>query len=148
MKEDARTLPAAAQEEKRKQAVRLHKKGLNYREISELVGVTQLTVGKWIRKFKSDGLTALKSQKRGRPTGVGRWLSKDKTPDQLKMDYALWTRRAVQEFIEQETGVKLAIRTVGKYLSLWGGVTPQKPLRKAYEQRPAEVKRWLKESYP
>ena len=158
MKEDARTLPAAAQEEKRKQAVRLHKKGLNYREISELVGVTQLTVGKWIRKFKSDGLTALKSQKRGRPTGVGRWLSKeqekaiqkkikDKAPDQLKMDYALWTRRAVQEFIEQETGVKLAIRTVGKYLSLWG-FTPQKPLRKAYEQRPAEVKRWLKGSYP
>ena len=89
---------------------------------------------------------------------MGRWLSKeqekaiqkkikDKAPDQLKMDYALWTRRAVQEFIEQETGVKLAIRTVGKYLSLWG-FTPQKPLRKAYEQRPAEVKRWLKESYP
>ena len=112
MKEDARTLPAAAQEEKRKQAVRLHKNGLNYREISELVGVTQLTVGKWIRKFKSDGLTALKSQKRGRPTGVGRWLSKeqekaiqkkikDKAPDQLKMDYALcaYSREAEQLFL-------------------------------------------------
>ncbi len=158
MKEDARTLPAAAQEEKRKQAVRLNQKGLNYREVSELVGVTQLTVGKWIRKYQSDGMTALKSQKRGRPDGVGRWLSQDqekqiqklitdKTPDQMKMDYALWTRRAVQELIEQETEVKLAIRTVGKYLSLWG-FTPQKPLRKAYEQRPKEVKRWLEESYP
>ena len=52
MNEDARTLPAAAQEEKRKQAVRLHKKGCNYREIGELVGVRDLTVGKWIRAYK------------------------------------------------------------------------------------------------
>ncbi len=158
MNEDARTLPSAAQEEKRKQAVRLYKRKMNYREISEVVGVTQLTVGKWIRKYKAEGLTALKSRTRGRPQGVGRWLDAnqekairrqimDKTPDQLKLDYALWTRKSVQEFIEQETGVKLAIRTVGKYLSLWG-FTPQKPLRKAYEQRPTEVNLWLKESYP
>ncbi len=158
MNEDARTLPAAAQEEKRKQAVRLHKKNMNYREISEVVGVTQLTVGKWIRKYKADGLASLKSRTRGRPQGVGRWLDVDqeksirnqildKTPDQLKLDYALWTRKSVQEFIEQETGIKLAIRTVGKYLSLWG-FTPQKPLRQAYEQRPTEVTKWLKDSYP
>ncbi len=94
-----------------------------------------------------------------RPTpGVGRWLDADqektiryrimdKTPDQLKFDYALWTRRSVQEFIGQETGIKLAIRTVGKYLSLWG-FTPQKPLRQACEQRPAEVEKCLKDSYP
>ncbi len=70
----------------------------------------------------------------------------DKTPDQVKLDYALWTREFVQEFIEQETGVKLAIRTVGKYLLLWG-FTPQKLSRQAYEQRPTELGLWLKESY-
>ena len=158
MNEDARTLPAAAQEEKRKQAVKLWKNGNNYREIAELVGVHDLTVGKWIRSYKSQGLSSIKSKIRGRKSGTGRYLSEsqeaqikrtitDKTPDQLKLSYALWTRKAVQEVIEQETGVRLAIRTVGKYLSLWG-FTPQKPLKKAYEQNPAKVKQWLEEDYP
>ncbi|MCP3899603.1 MAG: helix-turn-helix domain-containing protein [Desulfobacteraceae bacterium] len=80
MNEDARTLPAAAQEEKRNQAVRLHKKDMSYREISEVVGVTQLTVGKWIRKYKADGSVSLKSRTRGRPQGVGRWLDADQQP--------------------------------------------------------------------
>lgn len=71
----------------------------------------------------------------------------DKSPDQLKFSYALWTRKAVMEVIEQETGMKLAIRTVGKYLSLWG-FTPQKPLKKAYEQNPKKVSEWLEEEYP
>jgi len=71
----------------------------------------------------------------------------DKTPDQLKMAYALWTREAVKELIEQELKIKLAIRTVGKYLSLWG-FTPQKPLKKAYEQNPKKVTQWLDETYP
>ena len=158
MKEDARTLPAPAQEEKRKQAIRLHKKGCSYVEIGELVGVHNLTVGKWIRAYKAEGASALKSQTRGRKVGTGRSLTQkqekliqqlimDKTPDQLKLAYALWTRKAVQEIIEQQVGVVLAIRTVGKYLSLWG-FTPQKPLKKAYEQNPTKVKKWLDEDYP
>jgi len=71
----------------------------------------------------------------------------DKTPDQLKLRYALWTREAVQQLIAQETAIKLAIRTVGQYLKRWG-FTVQKPKKKAYEQRPAEVKRWLDDEYP
>jgi transposase len=158
MNEDARTLPAAAQEEKRKQAVRLRKKGRSYREIAQLVGVHEQTVGKWIRAYNTQGVSAIKAQTRGRKSGAGRYLSEDqekqiqklimdKTPDQLKLAYALWTRKAVQEVIGQETGVQLAIRTVGKYLALWG-FTPQKPLKKAYEQNPQKVKQWLKEEYP
>jgi transposase len=158
MKEDARTLSATAQEEKRKQAVRLRKKGLGYREIGELVGVHDLTVGRWIRAYQSGGASALKSQSRGRRSGTGRGLSleqesliqkriMDKTPDQLKLAYALWARQAVLEIIKRETGIKLAIRTVGKYLSLWEFI-PQKPLEKAYEQSPTQVKKWLEKNYP
>jgi transposase len=36
---------------------------------------------------------------------------------------------------------------VGSYLERWG-FTPQKPLKKAYEQRPAAVQKWLDEEYP
>src|SRR5262245_60038674 len=59
----------------------------------------------------------------------------------------LWTRQAVQELIQQQTEQLLPIRTVGQYLSRWG-YTPQKPVRKAYKQDPAEVQHWLDETYP
>ncbi|MCP4120990.1 MAG: IS630 family transposase, partial [Bacteroidetes bacterium] len=39
------------------------------------------------------------------------------------------------------------LRTVGNYLSQWG-FTPQKPLKKAYEQSPTKVKKWLEDEYP
>ena len=41
----------------------------------------------------------------------------------------------------------MPIRTVGEYLKRWG-FTPQKPLRRAYEQNPKAVKKWLEEQYP
>jgi len=131
MNEDARTLSASAQEGKRKQAVGLHKSGNNYKSIAELVGVHHLTVGRWIRAYKAKGISALNAKTKGRKMGTGRSLTKEqekliqklikgKTPDQLKLDYVLWTRKSVQEIVKQETGVILAIRTVGKYLALWG----------------------------
>lgn len=160
MNEDARALPAVVQEEKRKQAIRMWKKNrYTHREIGDQVGVHYLTVGRWISRYKTGGMKALlSSQTQGRPVGSGRSLSTeqeaqiqklliDKTPDQLKLRYALWTREAVQQLIAQETGIKLAIRTVGQYLKRWG-FTVQKPKKKAYEQRPAEVQRWLDEEYP
>jgi hypothetical protein len=60
-----------------------------------------------------------------------RKLIADKTPDQLKMKYALWTRAAVGQLIEQRFGIRLPVRTMGLYLERWG-FTPQKPMRKAY----------------
>ncbi|MGK9007587.1 helix-turn-helix domain-containing protein, partial [Citrobacter europaeus] len=68
-------------------------------------------------------------------------------PDQMKMPFALWNRAAVGELIRQQTGLKMPVRTVGHYLKRWG-FTPQKPIRKAYEQRPAEVQTWLNEEFP
>lgn len=59
-------------------------------------------------------------------------------PDQLKLTFALWTRRAAAELIEQPFGLKLPVRTMGEYLKRWG-FTPQKPLRKAYKQQPQAV---------
>jgi transposase len=74
-------------------------------------------------------------------------MIKDKTPDQLKLSFALWTRKAVIELVEQEFEIKIPIRTMGEYLKRWG-YTPQKPLKRAYEQQPKIVKKWLKETYP
>jgi len=68
-------------------------------------------------------------------------------PDQLKLNFALWTRRAVKELEEREFGIVLAITTMGAYLRKWG-FTPQKPKKKAYEQCSKKVQKWLAQEYP
>ncbi|SCC93738.1 TnpA (fragment) [Thiomonas sp. X19] len=71
----------------------------------------------------------------------------DTRPEQLKMDFHLWSRAAVMQLIEQEFDIKLQVRSVGKYLTRWG-FTPQKPIKRAYEQSPAAVQAWLEGEYP
>ncbi len=62
-----------------------------------------------------------------RPQSAGRALSReqewevqrlirDHDPDQLKMNYALWTRQAVGELIARRFEIRLAVRAVGEYL--------------------------------
>jgi hypothetical protein len=74
-------------------------------------------------------------------------LIKDRCPDQLKLPFALWTREAVQQLIEQKFGIRLAIRTVGDYLARWG-FTVQKPVVRAYERNDAAVTQWIAKDYP
>ncbi len=74
-------------------------------------------------------------------------MIRDKCPNQLKLPFALWTRIAVKQLIEQLWSIRMPIRTVGEYLKRWG-FTPQKPLKRAYEQNPKAVKKWLDEQYP
>lgn len=153
-KVDARKLPRDVLEEKRRLAHQLRKRGMTRAEIGEIVGVHADTVGRWLKLDKKN----LKVNRGGRKVGEYRRLSKDeektirskiidKTPDQLKMPYALWTRQAVKDLIQHETGLSLPVRTVGHYLKRWG-MTPQKPQKRAYEQRAPEVRKWLREEYP
>lgn len=123
-------------------------------EIGEIVGVHADTVGRWLKLPPKN----LEVNRGGRKAGEGRHLDADqekkiqclitdKAPDQLKLDYVLWTRKAVMELIKQETGIDMPIRTVGEYLKRWG-FTPQKPMKRAYEQNPKAVQRWLEDEYP
>lgn len=63
------------------------------------------------------------------------------------MSYALWTRQGVRELIEARFGIRLTVRNTGKYFKRWGS-TPQKPLKKAYEQSPPALSQWLDETFP
>lgn len=155
---DARSLPPTAQTEKRRLAMRLRQQGRTCAEIGESVGVHWATVLGWWHRFEAGGIAALAARQRGRRPGTHRRLTPvqerilqrlitDKTPDQLRMPFALWTRAAIGELIRQRYGVRLPVRTIGHYLKRWG-FTPQKPLKRAYEQRPAEIARWLKTQYP
>jgi transposase len=157
-KEDARNQTLEQLHERRKQVVRMHRKGVRVMRIVELSGLSYPTVRSVIDLYKQGGLDAIKPAPRGRDSGDGRTLSDeqeqsiqqiicDKRPEQLKMEFALWNRAAVMQLIERECGIKLSIRGVGNYLKRWG-FTPQKPIKKAYEQCPAAVKQWLDDSYP
>jgi transposase len=155
---DARKLPSAALEEKRRLSVKLRKAGMTRAQIGGIVGVHPDTVGRWLKAYEAQGAKALKPQVRGRREGGCRRLNAeqegriqklliDKTPDQLKLPYALWTRESVRELIKAQLDINLPIRTVGHYLKRWG-MTPQKPVKRAYEQQPARVRQWLDEEYP
>lgn len=155
---DMRSLSREARHERRVQVIRLRKAGKTYEEIAEQLGLSRTGVFNICSRHAAEGAAALKDKVGGRKFGEKRLLTapqenamrkfiQDKTPDQLKLPYALWTRAAVAQLIQERIGVKLAVRTIGKYLKRWG-FTPQKPMRKAYEQSPAAVKKWLEEDYP
>ena len=153
---DARSLPSIAQEDLRQKAVKAVLDGKKQLEVAETLGVTRQNVGKWVKKFRQGGEKALKAKRRGRPKGGSllRWQAAQiaKTvvnhyPEQLRLPFYLWTREAVGQLIEQRFGIGLSVWTVGRYLGRWG-FTPQKPVRRAYEQDPEVVQRWLEEEYP
>lgn len=153
-----RSLSREARHERRVQVIRLRKAGRTYEEIAQQTGLSRTGVFNICSRHTAAGSAALKDAVGGRKVGEKRLLTapqenamrkfiQDKTPDQLKLPYALWTRAAVAQLIQERIGVKLAVRTIGKYLKRWG-FTPQKPMRKAYEQSPAAVRKWLDEDYP
>lgn len=155
---DMRLLSRDARHERRVQVIRLRKAGHTYDEIAQQTGLSRTGVFDICKRHEAAGAKALRDAPNGRKTGDGRLLTAeqetlirkliaDKTPDQLKMVYALWTRQAVAELVLERFGIKLAVRTMGLYLARWG-FTPQKPMKKAYEQSPAAVKKWLEEDYP
>jgi len=138
--------------------VRLRQKGMGTKEISEITGISVPHISTIWQKFQRGGLNAIKPGVRGRRHGDQRQLSSDqekaiqkllvdKTPDQLKLHFALWSRDAVRLAIKQQFGMELPLRTITDYLKRWG-FTPQKPAKRAYEQNPKAVQQWLETTYP
>ena len=155
---DARKLTPEAQYEIRRQAVKFYKEGNTFKSIAKMLDVDRNTVSKWISKYIERGLGGLKPQQRGPKPGTTMQLSAkeqktiskliiDKFPDQLKLNFALWTREAVGLLITEKTGQVLDLRQVGRYLKRWG-FTPQRPVKRAYQRDDKKVKEWLEEEYP
>jgi hypothetical protein len=68
-------------------------------------------------------------------------------PRQYKFPFALWTRKAIGTLIDRKYHIRLSANSVGRLLSQLG-ITPQKPLWRAYQQDPERVRRWVQEEYP
>ncbi|MFE5546772.1 winged helix-turn-helix domain-containing protein [Streptomyces sp. NPDC056534] len=71
----------------------------------------------------------------------------DCTPGDLLSGGPLWTRPLVAELVWTVTGVKMAVRGVGRWLCRHG-FFPQRPERRSCRQDRAEVDAWLTREYP
>src|ERR1700747_3055483 len=153
--QDARSLPAEAQEDLRRRVVEAVQKGLSQTEVARVFGVARGTVSRWMGMVEREVRRTLKAQRRGRPpfarlaphqaaTTVRHILSG--CPDQLSLPFALWTREAVQELLSRKFAVQVSVWTVGRYLRAWG-LTPQKPVRRAHGQQPPPVRHWRGEEH-
>lgn len=142
----------------RKRALKTLSTGVKKKEVALLYGVNPNTITNWVKRHKSDGIKGLSDNIRGVKSEDKKLLSKEqerqvqrmilyKMPDQLKLPYGLWTRKAVKELVEREFGIVMAINTMGDYLRSWG-YSPQRPKKRAYEQQPKAVKKWLDQQYP
>ena len=156
-KPDARKLDIATQTHLRRSVVQAVRGGMSQTRAARVFGVSLRAVSKWMALDRAGGLRALKPKRRGRRAGEGRLnrvqlarirqLIIDSLPDQLKLPFYLWTRAAVVTLIEREYGVSVSLTTVGRYLKGWG-MSPQKPVRRAYERNDAAIARWLRTEYP
>jgi transposase len=155
-KQDARSLPAKAQEDLRRRVVEAVQRGHSQAGVARIFGVARGTVNRWMGLVERAGRRGLKARRRGRPpvsrlaphqaaTTVRYIVSS--CPDQLSLPFALWTREAVQALLSREFDLKVSVWTVGRYLRAWG-LTPQKPVRRSYEQNPAAVRKWLEKEFP
>ena len=153
---DARHLSPSAQEALRYRVVNAVENGMSKSEAARVFKVSRTAVHHWTKTTASVGTKALKAKKRGRPkcsrllphqAATAVRLMEQKCPDQLNLPFYLWTREAAQQFLEERFGISVSVWTVGRYLKKWG-FTPQKPLRRAYEQDRKAVQRWLETEYP
>ena len=155
---DFRSLTSQERYSYRKRAISLIQSGEKKKEVALIFGVRPSTVSEWVKCYKEKGIKGLQDTKRGVKSQDRKLLSSkqeltiqsmilDTMPDQLKLPYALWTRKAVKELIKRELDIEIALTTTGYYLRSWG-YSPQKPKKKAYEQNPKAVQRWLDQEYP
>ena len=155
---DARRISLEAQEDLRRRAVAAVKAGHSQADVATVLGVSPTSVWRWVDAVRRKGSAGLKAGRRGRRPGEQKALDPKqearvrravlgKFPDQVAIPGLVWTRPQVRQLIRNWFGIGLSLVTVGKYLRSWG-LSPQKPIRRAYEQNPEAVARWLAEEYP
>jgi transposase len=153
---DGRTLDHKALEHIRILAVkRVVEDGERPSEVISSLGLCRTSIYRWLNKFEDAGWEALVERIAQGPepklseeqrAQVKRWIL-GKDPRQYGFDFGLWTRRIVATLIEQKMGIAIGLTAVGRLLTRLD-ITPQKPLRRAYERDPKAVAEWLEERYP
>lgn len=153
---DGRTLDHKTSEHLRILAVRRVREGGEApSEVMRSLGLCRTTIYRWLRAYDARGEAALASRKASGPKPkltekqceqVRRWIV-GKDPRQYGFDFGLWTRKIVGELVEERFGLRLGVTAVGRLLARLQ-ITPQRPLRRAYERDPEAIEKWVAQDYP
>jgi transposase len=157
MKRDGRTLDHGTLETIRKMAVERVLEGERPSDVIASYGFHRCTIYGWLKtaRGRGKGLRSLAARRAtGRPRTltaaqerqVFRWVN-GKNPLQYGFDFGLWTRKIVRDLVEQRFGVRLSLASIGALLARQG-LTPQKPLQRAYQRDPEAIDRWRHDTYP
>jgi transposase len=152
---DGRKLDHKTLETLRLRAVDLVQLGAHPEQVALALGLHRKTVYGWLARYRDGGRGALLARPvpgrppRLKPLHMRRlWnLIVGTDPRQLQFEFALWTREMVRELIRREFGVGLSAVSVGRLLAKMG-LSPQRPVWRAYQQDPEAVRRWQEEDYP
>ena len=153
--QDARKLSHDKLTELRRRAVKAIQNGESPKDVARVMGVNRITVYGWLSLYRNGGWDNLDAKKRGgrKPkldAKALRWIYQIVTlgnPNQLKMPFVLWSAKLLAAAIEKKFGIKLSKASVCRLLHQLG-LSPQRPLWRAYQRDPQVVDRWLKEEYP
>ncbi|MGH8336944.1 MAG: IS630 family transposase [Gammaproteobacteria bacterium] len=157
MKRDGRGLDHQTLEAIRLMAVERVRDGERPSAVIASFGFSRTTIYKWLDVASKPGvgLKALRSKPApGRPRSltprqeqqVFRWIN-GRDPRQYGLDFGLWTRSVVASLIERKFGIRLGVTAVGSLLAKLG-LTPQKPLQRAYQRDPEAIEQWRRERFP
>ncbi len=152
---DARSLDHQTLEEMRRMAVRSVLEDASMRSVAERLEVHYQTVWKWMQCYRIEGETGLASTKSsGRPPALSETEIKilrrtivGKNPQQLNFGPALWTLPLIAQLVEARFGIVLHTTTISRILNRLG-LTPQKPVRRAFQRDDQECLRWMTEVFP
>jgi transposase len=138
-------------------AVERVREGESASAVSASYGFCRTAIYRWLRAASQPGLGVRALQAKpltGRPRTlkpkqeqqVFRWIN-GRDPRQYGLDFGLWTRSIAASLIAQKFGVTLGLTAVGELLAKLG-LTPQKPLQRAYQRDPDAIETWQRETFP
>jgi transposase len=154
-KEAGKRIPRRSLQDTRTLVLSAVDKGMSVDEAVAVFEIGRSTIFGWLKARRESGVTALEVKTAPGPEAklTDRQLAQlrgwivGQDPRQLEFEFALWTREMVGELIKRKFGVEFTPQWVGKLLHRLG-LSPQRPLVRAYEQDPERVARWKLEEFP
>ena len=157
MRRDGRGLDHRTLEAIRLMAVERVRDGERPSSVIASFGFNRTTIYRWLDAAAKPGIGMWGLRSRpatGRPRSltprqeqqVFRWIN-GRDPRQYGLDFGLWTRAVVASLIEQQFHIRLGLTAVGELLAKLG-LTPQKPLQRAYQRDPEAIEKWQLERFP
>jgi transposase len=152
---DARSYSHEALEQLRRDSVRRVQAGESPEVVATGLGINRRTIYRWLSAYHYGGDDALAAKPiPGAPPKLDAKamarlsrIVRDKTPQQFKFEYALWTLALIRELISRQFNVRLTEVSVGRLMKRLG-FSPQRPLYRAWQQNPELVQSWQETVYP